>query len=651
MAKKRVSVMNTAFRDGFQSVYGARVRTADFLPALEAAKAAGFTHFEAGGGARFQSLYLYCQEDAFDMMDAFRATVGPEANLQTLARGVSVVGLDSQCSDVIDLHARLFKKHGMTTIRNFDALNDVRNLAFSGRCIANAGLRHEVVVTLMELPPGCEGAHTAEDYVAVLESILDDGVPFHSVCFKDASGTVVPKKAYDTIRLARRRLGDDVHIRLHTHETAGVSVSVYLAALEAGVDGIDLAMAPVSGGTSQPDWIVMWHALRGTEFDLGLDPDRVLEAEEVFKACMRDYFLPPEATAVEPLTPYSPMPGGALTANSQMMRDAGTLDRLPTVIRAMGEVVRRGGFGTSVTPVSQFYFQQAYNNVIFGPWQRIAEGYGRMVLGYFGRTPVPPDPEIVRRASEQLSLEPTTRNPREIDDENPKKSLAHHRARLVERGLEPSDEALFIVSCLGDKGLAFLEGERPDGVRKVARTEAAGGGGAGAGGRTDAEAGAKTGTRGEAGDVAGAGAAEGAYRVRVGGREYDVVLADGRATVNGRAYDYVVSALAGAGGAAAGSGAEHAGARATATSGTAATAAAGAAAGGARETVRADLAGQVKRIVVHVGDHIAAGDVVVIVEALKMEIELRSPIAGTVARIRVHPEERVDAGDILLELA
>ncbi len=127
MGKKKVAVMNTAFRDGFQSVFGARVLTPDFLPALDAAKEAGFTHFEAGGGARYQALYLYCQENAFDMMDAFREKVGPEANLQTLSRGVNVVGLDSQSSDVIDLHAKMFKKHGMTTIRNFDALNDVRN--------------------------------------------------------------------------------------------------------------------------------------------------------------------------------------------------------------------------------------------------------------------------------------------------------------------------------------------------------------------------------------------------------------------------------------------------------------------------------------------------------------------------------------------
>ena len=135
MAKNKVEFMCTAFRDGFQSAYGARVFTKDFLPALEAARDAGISYFEAGGGARFQSLYFYCNEDAFDMMDSFRSTVGPEANLQTLSRGVNVVGLESQSADIIDLHARMFKKHGMTTIRNFDALNDVENLIESGKAI------------------------------------------------------------------------------------------------------------------------------------------------------------------------------------------------------------------------------------------------------------------------------------------------------------------------------------------------------------------------------------------------------------------------------------------------------------------------------------------------------------------------------------
>ena len=232
--------MCTAFRDGFQSVYGARVLTADFLPALAAARDAGIDYFEAGGGARFQSLYFYCNEDAFDMMDQFRATAGPEANLQTLARGVNVVGLESQSGDIIRLHAELFNKHGITTIRNFDALNDVENLVYSGQCIVEAGLKHQVCVTLMELPPGCEGAHTAEFYSDRLQQILDADIPFDSVCFKDASGTAVPSKVHETIKQARKILPEGAFIHFHTHETAGISVQANLAALDAGADAIDL---------------------------------------------------------------------------------------------------------------------------------------------------------------------------------------------------------------------------------------------------------------------------------------------------------------------------------------------------------------------------------------------------------------------------
>ena len=163
MAKKRIEFMDTSFRDGFQSVFGARVSTRDFLPALEAAVDAGTIYFEAGGGARFQSLFFYCNESAFDMMDSFRKTVGPDANLQTLARGINVVALNQQPRDMIDLHAKMFKKHGITTIRNFDALNDLRNLSYSGERIAAAGLHHQIVITMMDLPPGCEGAHRPDD--------------------------------------------------------------------------------------------------------------------------------------------------------------------------------------------------------------------------------------------------------------------------------------------------------------------------------------------------------------------------------------------------------------------------------------------------------------------------------------------------------
>ncbi len=393
-------------------------------------------------------------------MDAFRATVGPEANLQTLGRGINVVALDSQPSDIIELHAKMFKKHGTTTIRNFDALNDVNNLVYSGHMIKKHGLKHEICITLMALPPGCSGAHDPEFYMKTLDEILASGVEFDSLCFKDASGTATPTTIYDTVKQARKKLGNEVHIRLHTHESAGVSIIGYKAALDAGVDGIDLSMAPVSGGTSQPDIITMWHALRGTDYDLGLDINKVLEAEKVLKECMEKYELLPESIGVEPLVPWSPMPGGALTTNTQMLRELKMFNKYPQIFAKMGDCVRRGGFGTSVTPVSQFYFQQAFNNFVLGDWKRIAEGYGKMVLGYFGRTPLPPDPEIVQIASKQLKLEPTTEDPRAMDDRNPNKGTEAAKRMLCNAGISDfSEENIFIAATCKEKGVAFLKGE------------------------------------------------------------------------------------------------------------------------------------------------------------------------------------------------
>jgi len=601
MAKKKVEFMCTAFRDGFQSVFGARVLTPDFLPALEAARDAGIGYFEAGGGARFQSLYFYCQEDAFKMMDTFRNTVGPNANLQTLARGVNVVGLESQPTDVIDMHAKLFKKHGMTTIRNFDALNDVNNLIYSGQAITNAGLKHQVCVTLMALPPGCTGAHDPDFYTKTLQDILDADLPFDSVCFKDASGTSTPQTVHETIKRARKMLPGGTHIHFHTHETAGTSIACYLAALEAGVDAIDLSMDPVSGGTSQPDILSMWHALRGSEFDLDIDVNKIRTAEEVFKECMADYFTPPEAQRVEPIIPWCPMPGGALTANTQMLRDNQIMEKYPAIIKAMGEVVEKGGFGTSVTPVSQFYFQQAFNNVLFGPWAKIAEPYGLMVLGYFGKTPVEPDPAIVKLASEQLGKAPTSRVPLEMNDEDPSKGLEAAREVLISQGLAQSDENLFIVATCKDKGVKFLKNQGEFGVRKI-----------------EPEA--------EEPDH---------YQVTVNGRSHYVVLQDDQAIVDGKIYDVDMQPYD----------PETVPPQSTAAKQASVTKAAPSAGQGTK--LKAPMPGVVLKVIATEGSKVNAGDPIIILEAMKMENAVGSPIDGTVAEVKFKAGDQVAGGDVL----
>jgi len=601
MAKKYIDVMDTTFRDGFQSVFGGRVLMNDFFPAVEAAKDAGITHFEFGGGARFQSLFFYLQENAFEMMDKFREIVGPDANLQTLARGINTVMLDTGSRELIDLHAKMFAKHGTTTIRNFDALNDVQNLEYSAECIKKYGLNHEVVVTLMDLPPGCSGAHDVAFYEKTLRQILDSGVPHDSLCFKDASGTASPQKVYETIQMARKLVGNDTHIRLHTHETAGVSVACYLAALEAGADGIDLAASPVSGGTSQPDILTMLHAVKGKNFDLGgLDIEKVLKYEEVLTDCLKDYFIPPEATQVSPLIPFSPMPGGALTANTQMMRDNGTLHKFPEVIKAMREVVEKGGYGTSVTPVSQFYWQQAYANVMFGPWKQIAPGYGKMVLGYFGKTPVAPNEEIVALAAEKLKMEPTTENPLDIADRDEKKKISVWKQRLELEGIEATEENVFIAAACDEKGIAFLKGESPLNIRKNDSSC-----------ENDKECNLGENNMSNA---------NGNYTVVVDGQKFNVSIAEGNADIQ---VTPVTSSEA------------------------ASTAAPAVASNGAETEVPAVVNGAVWKILVKEGEKVEKDQQIMILEAMKMEIDINAPQAGTITSILVAPNAAVEEGQTL----
>ncbi|BEK12459.1 biotin attachment protein [Campylobacter jejuni] len=594
MAKKFIDVMDTSFRDGFQSVYGARVLMDDFFPAVEAAKEAGITHFEFGGGARFQSLYFYLNEDAFTMMDRFRAIVGKDANLQTLARGVNTVTLDTGNSELIDLHAKLFTKHGTTTIRNFDALNDVNNLKFSGECIVKHGLKHEITITLMDLPSNCKGAHDVPFYEKILKEILTAEIPFHSICFKDASGTSNPNKIYKTIKMARKILPQDTHIRLHTHETAGVSIACYLAALEAGVDGIDLAAAPVSGGTSQPDILTMMHALKGKDYDLGgLEEEKILRYEEVLKDCLKEYFLPPEATMVNPLIPFSPMPGGALTANTQMMRDNNILDKFPQVIHAMREVVEKGGFGTSVTPVSQFYFQQAFNNVMFGPWKKIAEGYGKMVLGYFGKTPVTPDANIVELASKQLNLEPTTELAINIADKDESKSIAYTKTLLEKEGIETSEENIFIAAACKEKGIAFLKGEAKVNIRKLASMPKP------------------------------MSVDENKFTVAVNGNKYHVEVSYGfDKDVNVKSVKKVEENK-----------------NIISSNSTSSV--------DAENEILAGISGNVFKIYVNEGEEVKSGQAIMVLEAMKMEIEVNAPKDGIILELCIKIGDTVNEGEVL----
>jgi|TARA_B100001142_G_scaffold100465_1_gene102482 pyruvate carboxylase subunit B len=599
MSKKYIDIMDTTFRDGFQSVFGGRVLMQDFMPAVEEAAKAGVKHFEFGGGARFQSLFFYLNENAFDMMDMFREIVGPDANLQTLSRGINTVALDTGSREIVDLHAKMFKKHGTTTIRNFDALNDVSNLSYSAECVNRHGLKHEAVITMMDLPPGCEGAHTVEFYEKILKQILDSEMKFSSLCFKDASGTSHPKKVYETIKMAKSLLPDNSHVRFHTHETAGVSVACYLAALEAGADGIDTAVDPLSGGTSQPDILTMLHATKNSNYNLGdLENNKILKYREVLIESLKEYYFPSEAQKVSPLIPFSPMPGGALTANTQMMRDNNILEKFPSVIDAMGEVVSKGGYGTSVTPVSQFYWQQAFSNVMFGEWEKIADGYGRMVLGYFGKTPTTPDSKIVELASKQLELDPTTENPLDIADRDERKSLDYWKNILSEKEIDVTEENIFIAAACAEKGIEFLEGKGKVNVRKITDEESS----------PDNKASKKS-------------SKASTYTIVLNGESFNVQVAEGSDVEiapttgnNQSSSSQLTNDISSSDG----------------------------------ESVPAPVNGNVIKVLCSIGDSVEPDQTVMVLESMKMEIEVKAGVSGKVNAITVDQGQNVEEGETIL---
>ena len=600
MSKKLIKVMDTSFRDGFQSVFGARVLLEDFLPALKSAVDAGIKHFEVAGGARFQAPIFFCNENAFETMDKIREAAGPDVKLQSLARGVNVVGLNSQPRDVIDLHAKMFKKHGIDVVRNFDALNDVNNLIDSANSIKKHGLQHEVTITMMELPYGCEGAHDVAFYERVLRNILDSGLPFDSLAFKDASGTSNPRKVYATVKMAREILGSDAHIRFHSHETAGTGLAAYLAALDGGADGIDLSMKPVSGGTAQPDIISMWHALKGTDYDLGLDIKKIMETEEIFKDCMKDYTISPISLAVNPILIQAPLPGGATATTVDQLRDMGMLDKFPKVIANMKEVVERAGFGTSVTPVSQFYAQQSFLNAVTEkPWDQANPGYAKMILGYFGKTPCEPDPELVKWAEEKTGLQPTTEKVVDLNEKDPEKGLKAAEERLKAAGLPVTDENLFIAAACkdanADKGIDFLLGKGKVLVNK--------------GQKATSNNNYKNGAT-----------------VTVNGKEYAVKIDGDKAIVNGKSYDVSIA-----------EGMKETSSVASSSS------------EGSTE-IKAPLPGAILKVVARSGDSVAEGDVLILMEAMKMETEIKAPRAGKIGSVRVDVGATVTPGQVLVTL-
>lgn len=438
---KKIRVMFTPFRDGLQSSFGGKARLQDFLPAMEASARAGIRHLEFGGGARFQAPMFYLGEDPFETMDKIRAAVGPDCDLQILTRSVSGVTLTTQSIEALELQGRLMAGAGTTWDRNFDYMNDVRNLINTGKPIVDAGMHHQVCIALMGLPFHSDKVHTADFYIDIGRQMLEGDCQVDSICLKDASGTTDPKTVYDTAVGLKKIMPPEMPLWMHTHDTASMAVACYMAGIQGGCDGIDLSVRPMASGTVQPDVRSMAHALKGTGYSLDIDETSMPEIESLLDEGMKDYAFNPTTTTADARVVGFPMPGGAIGPNVHMMVKAGILHKYGEVLEEFPVVVKSGGAWSSVTPGSQFYWLQAFNNVMFGRWEKIESGYGRSVLGYFGETPLKPDPEVVEKAAEQLGMPVFDGDPLEAAPNN----IEPAKKALEERNLPVNDRNLFLV--------------------------------------------------------------------------------------------------------------------------------------------------------------------------------------------------------------
>ncbi|MFG1690767.1 biotin/lipoyl-containing protein [Gemmatimonadota bacterium] len=606
---KKIRVMITPFRDGLQSSFGGKVRLNDFLPAMKLAADIGIRHFEFGGGARFQAPLFYLGENPFECMRKIRETVGPDADLQILTRSVSGVTLTTQSPEGLALQGKLMAENGTTWDRNFDYMNDVENMVKTGKPIVDAGMHHQVCIALMGLPFKSNKVHTPEFYIDIGKRLLDSGIQIDSICLKDASGTTDPTTIYHTAVGLKKLMPPEMPLWMHTHDTASTAVSCYQAAIHGGADGVDLSIRPMASGTVQPDVRSLDHALKGSGYSLDIDASRMNEIETMLTDLMKDYDFNPTTTTADARVLGFPMPGGAIGPNVHMMVKAGLLDKYSDVLAEFPVVVEAGGAWTSVTPGSQQYWLQAFNNVLYGRWEKMDAGFGKAVLGYFGKTPLPSDPEVVRKASEQLDLPPFAGDPLEAAPKN----IPAAQEALKEAGLPVNDENTFLVlsSMVPGKkielneGLRLLTGKGKIDIPLKKKEE-------------DKPAAAPA-----AAAVAGAPAITGPVTSQVSVQE------------NGQTRTFTVT-VEPIGGAALAP-AAVAEAPAAAASGT---------------PVHSTFAGSVEvvDILVKVGDKVGEGDVVAQVEAMKAKHDIKSPCGGTVNAVLVQIGDEIDSTKPILTI-
>ena len=446
-----VHITDLVLRDAHQSLLATRMRTEDMLPIADKLNRAGYWSLEMWGGATFDSMMRFLNEDPWERVRTLKAAM-PDTRLQMLLRGQNVVGYRNYADDVLREFVRLAALAGIDVFRVFDALNDPRNMAEAISAIRENGKWVEGTISYTKSP-----VHNVPSFLTYAGRLVEMGA--QSICIKDMAGLLNPNDAYELVS-ALKSAYPEVLVHMHSHYTSGMASMAYLKAVEAGADILDCAISSMSMGTSHPPTESMVAALAGSARPTGMDIRVLEDISEYFRDVRKKYAAYESAfTAVDPAVLLWQIPGGMISNLSSQLKEQGSLDRMPEVLAEVPRVRQELGYPPLVTPTSQIVGTQATLNVLMGRYKMVTKETRAYVQGFYGRSPAPIDPEIQKLIiGDETPI--TTRPADSLEPELPKR-----RAELDELGLKYSEEDLLSYALFPQVALEFFarrdRAERP----------------------------------------------------------------------------------------------------------------------------------------------------------------------------------------------
>ena len=386
---KPVRITDTILRDAHQSLLATRMRTEDMLPIAEKLDRVGYHSVEMWGGATFDSCLRFLNEDPWERIRLLKARM-PHTPFQMLLRGQNIVGYHHYPDDIVERFIVRARANGIDIFRIFDALNDVRNMAWAMEVAKREGGHVQASICYTISP-----VHTIESYVEMAKTLADMGAD--SICIKDMAGLLDPYTAYELVKRLKEAIA--LPIQLHTHCTSGMGTATLLKAVEAGVDIVDTAISSLALGTSQPPTETVVSVLAGTPRDTGLDLELLSEIAAYFAEVRKRYAQFESGIGVDVNVLKFQIPGGMLSNLMAQLREQGAEHRYREVLDEVPRVRRELGYPPLVTPTSQLVGAQAVFNVLLGErYKVIPQEVKDYIRGFYGRPPAPVDPEVRKLA-------------------------------------------------------------------------------------------------------------------------------------------------------------------------------------------------------------------------------------------------------------